>query len=375
MIIGIDIRALGQKKVTGIGNYIVNSLKYIFELDKVNNYYLLSSGLRSKIDPDIKFKQENVSYIHVSIPNKILNLSLKVGFCRSLNKFFPEKIDLLWLPNINFYKFDQTVPTILTIHDLSFLHSREFYSLKRRIWHRFINVDQLASEVDKIIAVSENTRRDIIRFLNIPKEKISMIYPGVEVNKMDREKAAQLIAPFNLKRKYFIFVGTLEPRKNISGLIKAFDRYRAKYEDTDLVIVGSKGWIYRSLINKINKRQYIHYLGYINGPTKDALYYLSQGLIWPSFYEGFGFPPLEAAYHGVPVIVSYKTSLPEVMKQQALYIDPYNSSDIYQALKQLTVDRALREQFKVSGKHFSVPNWTREAKKIIRLFESFNKNK
>jgi len=162
MNIGIDIRALGQKKVTGIGNYIVNSLKYIFELDKVNNYYLLSSGLRSKIDPDIKFKQENVSYIHVSIPNKILNLSLKVGFCRSLNKFFPEKIDLLWLPNINFYKFDQTVPTILTIHDLSFLHSREFYSLKRRIWHRFINVDQLASEVDKIIAVSENTKNDFL---------------------------------------------------------------------------------------------------------------------------------------------------------------------------------------------------------------------
>ena len=373
MNIGIDIRALTSRSLTGIGNYIANAVDNISRQDKDNTYYLLSSGMSSHVESLADIDRSNIRQIHYRCPNKFLNSRLAFGLGPNLIKKIPVKLDLFWLPNINFFHFDKKTPTILTIHDLSFLHSREFYSLKRRYWHKLVNVERLINRATRIVAVSDNTKRDIVRFFTVPKEKIEVINPGVNTSKMDRNYAKLLIAKFKLPKKYFIYVGTLEPRKNIGGVIKAFDRYYKDYPDTELVIVGSKGWIYRNILRDIKKRKYIKYLGYIPSPTKDALYHLSQGLIWPSFYEGFGFPPMEATYHGVPVIVSYKTSLPEIMKQQALYVDPYNVSDIYQTLKSLTEDKVLAEGFRASAKDFRVPQWNKQASKLIKLFNSFKK--
>jgi glycosyltransferase involved in cell wall biosynthesis len=373
MNIGIDIRALTGGSLTGIGNYIASAINAVSKQDKANTYYLLSSGLKVNIDSAVDLDRSNIKHIHQYYPNKLLNSRFALGFGPNLINKIPVKLDLFWLPNINFFKFDKHTPTILTIHDLSFLHSREFYSLKRRYWHKLVNVDKLINKAAKIIAVSGNTKRDIVRFFTVPEEKIQVINPGVTTAKMDRDYAKLLTAKFKLPQKYFIYVGTLEPRKNISGVIKAFDRYHKDYPYTELVIVGSKGWIYRNILRDIKKRKYIRYLGYIPSPAKDALYHLSQGLIWPSFYEGFGFPPMEATYHNIPVIVSYKTSLPEIMKQQALYVDPYNVSDIYQALKSLTEDKVLADDFKTSAKDFKVPQWDKQATKLIKLFNSFKK--
>lgn len=372
MNIAIDIRALSNRRLSGIGNYIYNSIKNIVEQDLTNEYWLFSSGLKDNISPWLDIKKENVHHLHYKIPNKLLHASILAGFGPKIVRKIPADIDLIWLPNLNFYKYDSKIPTVLTIHDLSFLHSHEFYSLKRRIWHKLINVRKLVNSADKIIAVSENTKRDIIRFFTVPEDKIKVINPGVSVTKMDNQSAKKLIEKFNLKNKYFIYVGTLEPRKNIINIIQAFDRIKKKYSDVDLVIVGSKGWVYRNVINMINKRDYIHYLNYVKSPEKDALYFLSQGLIWPSFYEGYGFPPLEATFHKVPVISSYKTSLPEIMKQQALYVDPYNVSDTYQLIDQLLSDKKLKNNIIQSAENFTIPDWSKQAKKILEILNNTN---
>ena len=371
MNIGIDIRALSAKSLTGIGNYIVNAVDNIIKQDKENTYYLLSSGLKSGIDVLDSLNAPNVKHVHWRFSNKLLNSSLASGFGPDLIKKIPVKLDLFWLPNINFFRFNKNTPTILTVHDLSFLHSREFYSLKRRYWHKLVNVGKLINQSSKIIAVSGNTKRDIVRFFTVPEEKIEVINPGVTTVAMDDDHAKLLTAKFKLNKKYFIYVGTLEPRKNISSVIKAFDRYHHDYPETELVIVGSKGWVYRNILRDIGRRKYVRYLGYVLSPTKDALYHLSQGLIWPSFYEGFGFPPMEATWHKKPVIVSYKTSLPEIMQQQALYVDPYNISDIYQTLKALTKDEQLVKDLQNPAKKFKVPKWDKQAAKMIKLFSSF----
>lgn len=368
MNIGVDIRALSTRRFSGVGNYIVNSLKHIFELDKVNHYYLFSSGLKNRTKDWLDFKQANVHQVHFCCSNKLLNLSLLTNCGPDLSKKFPVKLDLMWLPNINFFKFNKEIPTILTIHDLSFLHNREFYSLKRRYWHYLVNVRKLISNSNKVIAVSNNTQRDIMRFFTIAQDKVKVIYPGVEAKKIDEITARQLIAEFNLPAKYFLYVGTIEPRKNIRSIIKAFDKYHLEYPETGLVIVGGRGWVYRHILRSISKRPYVYYLGYCSGIKKDALYFLSQGLIWPSFYEGFGFPPLEATYQGVPSIISYKTSLPEILKDQAVYVDPYNVSDIYESLKELTEDSELVTSIKESAQEFKIPNWHDQAKQIIKLF-------
>jgi glycosyltransferase involved in cell wall biosynthesis len=373
MNIGIDIRALGNKKLTGIGKYIYHAIDNLLKLDKENQYYLFSSGLKKDPYKQLDFNQANVRHIHIPISNKLMNLSFITGINSGICKKFLKDIDVFWMPNINFCSLPKNLPMILTVHDLSFLHSREFYSLKRRYWHKLVNVEKLAKAADKIIAVSGNTKRDLMRFFSLPDDKITIINPGIDTMLMNQDRAEEVLKDFDLPAKFFVYVGTLEPRKNIDSIIKAFDKYHKDYPDVHLVIVGAKGWIYRKILREIKKRPFINYLDYVTSPVKDALYFMSQGLIWPSFYEGFGFPPMEAIAHKTPVIVSYKTSLPETVKQQALYIDPYNISDIYQSLKFLTEDKKLIKELKISAKTFKVPQWPNQAQQILDLFNTYKK--
>jgi len=371
MKIGIDIRALGNKNWTGIGKYIFHSIENILKLDKKNQYYLFSTGLSKDLYTAVDFKQENVQRIHIPVSNKLLNFKLIAGIKTNIFDQFFKEIDIFWMPNINFCHLNKKCPTILTVHDLSFLHSREFYSLKRRYWHKLVGVEKLTSDACHIITVSENTKRDLMRFFSLAEDKISIVYPGIDYIPMNQELAISLTTKLDLPEKFFLYVGTLEPRKNIISIIKAFDRYHKEYPDVHLLIVGSRGWIYSSLLKHIAERPFVHYLDYVASPLKDALYFLSQGLIWPSFYEGFGFPPMEAIAHKKPVIVSYKTSLPEIGKQQALYVDPYNISDIYQSLKFLTEDKKLKEQLNKSAENFVLTKWSEQTQKILDIFNKY----
>ena len=368
MNIGVDIRVLNDREITGVGNYTLYALESITKLDNENNYHLLNTGWKDTLDKKL-LQNISAEYNHYRCANKVINLRNVLGFGPDLVKKVKSDLDLFWLPNLNFFKFNKKVPTVLTIHDLSFLHTSKFYSSRHLLWHKLIKVRKLIRGANKIIAVSNNTKRDVMRYFGVREDKIAVVSPGVNVVKMDRKTAEELTKEFKLADHYFLYVGTLEPRKNIHAIITAFDDYHRKYPFAQLVIVGRKGWLYSGIMKEINNRKYIKYLGYVDSPSKDALYYLSQGLIWPSFYEGFGFPPLEATYHGIPVITSYKTSLPEIMKQQALYVDPYNSADIYQALVLLTENDKLREQLIIEAKRFKLPTWDEQAKKIINVFK------
>ncbi|MBT7553382.1 glycosyltransferase family 4 protein [bacterium] len=370
MNIGIDIRALSPVKRSGVGNYIFHAIEHMISTDKTNQYYLFSSGWNASDYFPKELKADNVHHVHHRSSSKFFNLKLLLNLSPKIDKLFPVKLDIFWLPNINFIRLSPDLPMILTIHDLSFLHSKHFYSMRGKWWHTLVNVKRLVNRASKIISVSHSTKRDIMRFFTVPEEKIKVIYPGASVIAMDQERANELLTAYDLPEKFYLFLGTLEPRKNIEGIIKAFDKYHAEYPDTNLVLIGNKGWIYQKLLHSIKKRKYIKYLGFITSPLKDALYVSAEGLIWPSFYEGFGFPPLEATFHGCPVITSYKTSLPEIMKAQAMYVDPYNLAEIYQLLKTLREDDELLKNIKKSQKKLFIPIWSEQVKKLIKLFES-----
>lgn len=369
MNIGVDIRALTPEKRSGVGSYIFEALKNIIKLDHENQYYLLNSGFKNKFVLPPELQAPNVHLVHIKISNKLINFALFFNLIKDIAKFFPVSLDLFWMPNINFVKLDEKIPLILTIHDLSFLHSKNFYSLKRKYWHTFVNVKFLVERSKSIIAVSQNTQRDIMRFFTVNEEKIKIIYPGLQYQTMTVERAKEIVKNLNIADNFFLFLGTLEPRKNINSIIQAFDQYHCEYPKAELVLVGNKGWLYQRLLWAIKKRPYIKYFGFLDGDIKDALYCLSQAFIWPSFYEGFGFPPLEATMHGRPVITSYKTSLPEIMQKQALYVDPYNSAEIYQLLKALTEDDDLKVKMIQKAKEFSFVAWPQQAQTIINLFK------
>ena len=241
------------------------------------------------------------------------------------------------------------------------------YSLKRKIWHKLVGVRKLIDQATALIVVSENTKRDIIRFFSISEDKIFVVYPGVEHQKINTDEAKKLTQHLDLPSKYFLFVGTLEPRKNVLGLIKAFDVLHRKHQDYHLVLVGGRGWMYNGLLQEIKKRPYIKYLGYQKNPIKDAIYQLSYAFIWPSFYEGFGFPPLEAMAHKKPVIASYKTSLPEILKNQAIYIDPYNVADMFQAMQALIEDQHLYLSL-ITEKNEAL-DWQQQSQEILNIFK------
>lgn len=369
MKIGVDIRTLSFDQRSGVGNYVFHTLQDVLAQDKINTYYLFSSGFKKLNLPD-SLKQKNVVHLHISWPNKLLNLALLFNWLTDFTRFSPVTLDVFWLPNLNFFRINDVTPLILTVHDLSFLHSRHFYSLKMKWWHTLVNIKQLINRADQVIAVSLNTKRDIMRFFTVHEEKLQVIYPSLHTHRMTQALAEDLTKDLHLNKKFFLFLGTVEPRKNIKSIIKAFDMYHQNYPDVDLLLVGNKGWLYNPLFRLLKKRDYIRYIGFVAGKKRDALYFLSLALIWPSFYEGFGFPPLESTVQGKPVIISYKTSLPEIMKEQALYVDPYNPAEIYQLLKQLTEDKNLVQYIIDKTKQFVIPDKVRQTQIIINLFKN-----
>lgn len=365
MKIAVDIRSITGGSMTGVGYYLYNSLKNLIDLDANVSWQLLSSGLQT---PNYYgLKGDNVNFTHYKIPNKIINASSYLSRGPALEDKLDPDVDLLWLPNINFVSGKNNVPTVLTIHDLSFLHSTSFYSWKRKTWHHLVGVKKLLEQSKTIIVVSENTKRDVVRFFSVEEEKIAVINPGITYKKLTDEEARRITKDLALPEKYFLYVGTLEPRKNLNALIKAFDRLHQEYPQYQLVVVGGRGWLYSQLLEAINKRPYIKYLGYQKGSIKDAIYKLAYAFVWPSFYEGFGFPPLEAMAQKKPVITSYKTSLPETLKNHALYVDPYNVSDIYMAMKNIIEDQQL--YLSLISKSLELPNWDRQAKIMLDTFK------
>lgn len=372
MKIAVDVRSLSGKNLTGVGHYLYNSLNNLIAQDQNVIWYLVNSGLKKK-SLDLP-TGSNIFVKNLKIPNKIINTSGLLSFGPSIDDVLDKDIDLLWLPNINFFYKKKNIPFILTIHDLSFLHSHSFYSLKRKIWHRLLGVKKLIEQAKALVVVSENTKRDIIRFFSIAEDKIFVVYPGVDYQKLSTDEAKKITANLALPEKYFLFVGTLEPRKNVSGLIKAFDLLHEQYPDFELVLVGGRGWMYKGLLREIRRRKYVRYLGYQKNPIKDAIYKLSYAFIWPSFYEGFGFPPLEAMAHKKPVISSYKTSLPEILRQHAIYIDPYNISDMFRAMKMLVEDRHL--YLSMITTNAEILNWEKQSQDILAIFKKvIEKNK
>ena len=372
MKIAVDIRSLSNGSMTGVGYYLYNFLKNLTELDDEVKWQLLDSGHKKNQYPGLERK--NVILTHYQMPNKIINASSYWSAKPNITSKLAKNADLLWLPNVNFYaKRSSAVPMVLTVHDLSFLHSNTFYSWKRRLWHRLIRVKDLIEEASLILAVSENTKRDIIRYFSVDESKIAVVNPGISYKKLTEEEARKIVKNIDLPEKYFLYVGTLEPRKNLQAVIQAFDRIHSEYPQYNLVVVGGKGWLYKPLLQAIKKRSYIKYLGYQKSPIKDALYRLAYAFVWPSFYEGFGFPPLEALAHKKPIITSYKTSLPETLLNNALYVDPYNVTDLYVSMKHLIEDQHL--YLSLISDTVYLPEWREQSQNILELFRKIIEQK
>lgn len=377
MRIGIDIRSLSEPQPTGVAAYTGELLRQLFDINQVNEYKLFYNSYKGQIK--FRFPEYigghlgQVKVFEFTKPSKILNFNFRFFNQPKIDQML-QGIDLFFLPNPTFYTLRSTVPLVTTFHDLSYIRYPEFFSLKRRFWHKLVNVKKIAQRANRIICDSQATKYDLISLFNLPEEKIKVIYLGVnqkiyhpEISIKDLERVK---SKYQLPEKYILSLGALEPRKNIPGVIEAFERL--KDDNHFLIIAGPKAWLYKPLLKRIKnspRRQQIGLIDFVPEVDKPALYKLAEVFLYPSFYEGFGLPLLEAMACGTPVITSITSSIGEVVGSAGLLVDPYNLNQISEALKQLTQDKSLYQSLKAKGlKQAEKFSWRETAKQTLEVF-------
>jgi len=244
------------------------------------------------------------------------------------------------------------------------------------LWHKFINPKRIIQNAHKVIAVSESTKQDLQEIYGIESEKINVIYPGIspefnENSNISDSKIKHIVKKYKLPSTYLLYLGTIEPRKNISLVIKAFNKIATKYPNLNLVIAGGDGWLYQNINEMIGQSKFkdrIFKIGFVDVEDKPIIYKLAHIFVYPSLYEGFGFPPLEAMASGVPTIVSGISSLPEIVENSAIKISPYNENELIWAIEYLLNNPKIYQKYKILGKEQSKNfRWEISAKKTLEL--------
>ncbi len=386
MQILVDIRLLGKGGVSGIEEYTRNLLQQILTIDRSNDYILFYNGLRKQLlDINVAPRlRSGIKVIDWHLPNKVLDFSTRFFRFPAIDNFI--KTDLVFSPHFNILSV-RKAPRVITFHDLSFLHHPSFFSWKQKFWHWLQNIKKQAREAEKIIAVSEFTKNDLVNLLGISPEKISVVYSGIseEFGKIAasstsdlayRQAGASEVGARNDHKPYILYLGTLEPRKNVPAIIRAFNilKNKAAFRDWQLVIAGRPGWLFEDILREISASPHkgdIVLKGAVSPEERVSLYNLAKVFVYPSFFEGFGFPPLEAQACGCPVVVSDRTSLPEIVGDSALLVNPWKVEDLANAVEEAALNNQLRGKLIKAGqenvKRFT---WKKTAEETLEVFNN-----
>ena len=313
--------------------------------------------------PETWLDRDNVEILNPRVPNRALNASVFATRRPRLDKLMGD-IDALWSPNVLFLSVSDDVPLALTVHDLSFLIFPETFSRKRRWWHKAVRAVELMKRADVLFAVSETTRRDLVALLDIPEEKIRVVPHGVmPISKTETMPDSWLMSS---ETPFVLFLSTLEPRKNVLGLLKAFeDVMKKERREEHLVLAGEWGWSSGPLREAIRRSPFsdrVHVLGYVSEEEKAWLLRRARVLAFPSLYEGFGLPPLEAFQADLPVLTSSTSAVAETVGDAAVLANPYDVGEIAYGLGELLKDETLRDELAARGrKRLEAFSWERSA--------------
>jgi len=239
--------------------------------------------------------------------------------------------------------------TVFTLHDLIFLHYPE-YHLPYNRWFLTFAMPRFLRAADVIITPSECSRQDAIKFYGLPPQKIRVIYEAAAPHfrpDIPETELARVRQTYNLPSQFILHVGTIEPRKNLSRLLEAFHSLLAEQPELRLVLIGKKGWLYEDFfasLQNLGLTERVIFPGFVAEADLPAFYRLASAFVYPSLYEGFGLPPLEAMACGAPVVCSNASSLPEVVGNAGLLVNPTDTAALAQALRRLLTDPRLRTE-------------------------------
>jgi glycosyltransferase involved in cell wall biosynthesis len=356
--------------LTGIGKYTNEISKYLEKDDDLDISYFYGYYSKKCTEPNQGSKVKSIKALILSRPllKKIARKALMFT-----SKLFAPKFDLYWQPNFIPLDDIKASKIVTTVHDFSFYLHPEWHP-KERLNYFNTYFFQNAKRSDWIITCSEFTKNEIVKYLQFEKEKITVIHNGIDQNVYKTYDSLVLNTSkkkYELQDNFLLFVGSIEPRKNLLNLIKAYTLLSSDTkEHYPLILVGFKGWKNREIMQEIEKeKKHIRYLGYLCDEELAHIYNLATLFIFPSFYEGFGIPPLEAMACATAVISSNTSSLPEACGDAAEYIEPNNYEQIAEKINLLLIDTIKRKQLIEKGlervKYFT---WEQSAKGHREVF-------
>lgn len=377
MRIGIDARHLAGGQPSGVDQYTLAVLRKLADNPRGHEFEVLTTGSKQAKARAVKslaqiINKNSVTHTHVSVLNRLLNAMIFFLHKPRLENLFKTHPDAIWCPNINFISFGDT-PIIITFHDLSFELFKEHYNFKRRLWHCCVKPRKLAQRASLVIAPSETTRNDLINMFSLEPDKIRVINHGVSeiFSSQTLPQDHGVRSRYDLPKNYILHVGTHEPRKNLETLVRGFLSAHAESDavrrlDLKLVLAGARADV------SLPKDPRVKYLGYVSDEYMPALYRGARMLAFPSIYEGFGMPILEAFASNVPVITSRTSAMLEVGGNAVLFVDPYNSKDIEKTITALIEDKNLNELLIREGqRRLELYSWKKSADELLDTLEHF----
>ena len=344
MRVAIDARKLHD---FGIGTYTRNLLRHLARIDRDNEYILLCHqsdlGIGTQLGTNFRTVLE-------PSPNSSIREQIHVPWV-----LHRERPDVFHAPH-PVMPLAVRCRSLVTIHDCiplmfpQYLPSRAAYVYaKAAMW-------SAARRAHRILTVSEASKRDIIRILNVPPEKIVVVYNAIDERfrvTPSEEAIARVRERYQLDHRFMLYVGNIKPHKNLVRIVEALDGLRKRgFDDLTLLIIGdeiSKLPALRRAVHSHKLHKHVRFLGYLPDDTLAVLYRLAAVFVFPSLYEGFGLPPLEAMACGAPVVTSNVSSLPEVTGDAAVLVDPYDVQSIADGIAKVLGDPALREDLRVKG--------------------------
>lgn len=380
MKIAFDGQTLLEKEKTGIGYYTEGLVEHIIEQNAEDQFYINV----------FSFKQNRIKE---KILEKYQKKNTKIQIC----KWFPLRLyKMIWniipIPYWLFFKkkmdlthfFNFYIPPfvkgkrVCTIHDMTIKAYPKTVRIENRIM-MMLNLKKTCKRADRIITSSEFSKKEIVKYMDVNPDKISVLYSGVNLDLYkpckNLEKIKKVRDKYSIPDKYYLYLGTLEPRKNIERLIMGYGILKSKKEKKipKLVIAGKKGWMYEDIFKLVKEKELLDdiiFTGYVTQAEAPILMSGAVAFVFPSLYEGFGMPPLEAMACGTPVITSNCASLPEVVGNDGILVDPYSVEEISNALEEIYIDSEKAKKMSIMGieraKKFS---WDILSEKLYEIYE------
>jgi glycosyltransferase involved in cell wall biosynthesis len=355
----------------GVGHYTFHLVDALLKQDRKNHYVLYFSHLMPREisnyfrHPNVTIRWWPLSRYRRYLPFLYSHLLLSAVLGR-------DRIDVFHAP-ANIMPLTYRGKTVVTLHDLAIYKNPDWFPAQQ-VSTRIL-VPQSLRKASRVIAVSEATKRDAIRQFGLNRDKIDVVYEAADTNLLKlRDSHTDIRKKFDLPEKFVLYVGTLEPRKDVPTLIQAWQRYRSKTKSNVVLAIaggiGLHGQETIRMIRSLGAKSGIMYLGYISHNHKVLLMRAAQAFVFPSRYEGFGLPVLEAMQLGTPVITTNVSSLPEVAGTGALLVKPGNIQELAQAIQRVMSSASTREKMSRAGreqaKRFS---WAKTARETLAVYK------